>query len=136
MNRHEDSRENPRPEVDDAALSTMLRDSLRASERHLDPATQARLRSARKAAVAIAAKPGLRWPWTFAVPALGAAAFAGWVMLSPLRPHREPVLAPTAQAPTVSAQIEVLELLGSDDAPVSDEDVEFVNWLDDARDDG
>jgi|GEM_PF-3657294 len=132
MNHHHDESTAPgqaSPEHD-AAYAALLRDALRASERSLDPAVTGRLREARARAVSAAARPGLRWPWMVAVPAVCAAAFAGWVALSPLRQ-----MSAAPALPTQSAQIEVLELLGSDDAPLTDDDVEFVRFLDAANGD-
>jgi hypothetical protein len=117
------------PVVDDDAFAASLQALLRKGEDDLDFTTTARLSAARARAVAQARTPRVRWPWAAAIPTACAAAVAAW-MISPFGSLPfAPGHAAHAQL-AAAAPIEVLELLGTDEAPVADEELDFAQWLD------
>lgn len=124
--------DHPKDIADDAAYVAALREALRSDEQLLDFNVTSRLRASRARAVEASRRPRMAgWPrgftWRAAVSGACAAALAAWLVLPQVLSH-----APKP-ASVQATQIEVLELLGADEPPLSEDDIDFAQWLDAAH---
>jgi hypothetical protein len=112
------------PAAEHAAFAESLQVLLRKNEDDLDYVTASKLSAARARAVAQAGHSRLRWPWATAIPTACALALAVWLGLPGI--HGAARHSPASAV----APVDVLEALGSDGAPVTEDELDFAQWLD------